>query len=284
MTAPPKVSSGRDVATAYDAMADTYDEIDSQPFYASQYATYRADLESRWGTWQGTVLDLGCGTGIHTLAVAAIAERVVGCDVSPALVLKAQAKLRGAPNAAVLVADAAALPFRDCTFGAVQSYGEPLSHIVDPEAAVRELARVVKPGGRVVVSVDNEWNLRTILHPARLVKAIASRGGSVRKWEFFDDQGRPVRLALKTFTHTELVAIFRRHGFKVEDVVGIHVFSLLAPLATDARGDGWRARAFLRLHSVDRRLALRWPWNRFGYSKIVSAVRLDIAEPGGERH
>lgn len=265
-------------------MADTYDEIDSQPFYVAQYATYRADLESRRGTWRGTVLDLGCGTGIHTLAIAGTAERVVGCDVSPALVLKAHAKLRGTPNAAVLVADAAALPFRDRAFGAVQSYGEPLSHLVDPEAAVQELARVVRPGGRAVLSVDNEWNLRTVFHPTRLVKAIASRGGSVREWQFFDDEGRPVRLALKTFTHSELAAVLRRHGFMVEDVVGIHVFSLLAPLPTDARGDGWRARAFRRLHWIDRRLAGHWPWNRFGYSKIVGTVRLGAAEPHGERH
>ena len=47
----------------------------------------------------------------------------------------------------------------------------------------------------------------------------------------------------------------------------------LVPLATDARGADWRARAFRLLHRVDRRLAHRWPFNRLGYSTIVAARR-----------
>lgn len=268
----PRVSDRRAVADAYDAMAGSYDAIDDQPFYTSQYAVYARDLERRNGAWTGRVLDLGCGTGIHTVELAERTRFAVGVDVAPALLARARDKLAGRRGAVVL-ADAAALPFADGAFAAILSYGEPLSHVPDPAAAVAEIARVVEAGGRVVLSVDNEWNLRTLVHPARLWSAATTRGGSVRAWEFFDDDGDAVRLALRTFTHGGIVGLLERRGLAVDDAVGIHVFTLLAPLATDARGDGWRARLFGLLHEIDRRLAGRWPFNRFGYSKIVAATR-----------
>lgn len=261
------------MASVYDAMAETYDEIDAQPFYITQYETYADDLLDRLADWRGRVLDLGCGTGIHTRAVAELADWVVGIDVSHRLVRKAWIKLREA-RGSVLVGDAARLPFRDASFDAVLSYGEPLSHIEDPVAVLRELSRVVRTGGRIVLSVDNEWNARTLLNPRRFLEAAASRGGAVREWRFHDDGGRPVRLALKTFTHAELTGLLERSGFRVEDVAGIHVLTLLVPLATDARGNDWRARAFRHLHQVDRRFAHRWPFNRLGYSKIVGARKV----------
>lgn len=253
-------------------MAETYDEIDAQPFYITQYEAYAEDLIDRLPDWRGRVLDLGCGTGIHTRAVAEIADWATGIDVSFRLVRKAHQKLQGA-RGSVLVADAGGLPFSDAVFDAALSYGEPLSHFGDPDAALAELARVLRSGGRAVLSVDNEWNLRTLLSPRRFLHAAASRGGAVRDWEFYDDDGRPVRLSLKTYTHVELVRLLERHSFRVEDVVGIHVFTLLAPLATNARGHDWRARAFRLLHRVDRRLARRWPFSHLGYSKIVAARR-----------
>ena len=260
------------MASVYDSMSESYDDIEAQPFYITQYEAYAEDLLDRLPDWHGRVLDFGCGTGIHTRAVAEIAAWAVGIDVSHRLVRKAQAKLHGA-RGSVLVGDATHMPFADSAFDAVLSYGEPLSHIAEPAPALAELARVVRSGGRVILSVDNEWNVRTLLNPVRFLRAAASRGGAIRDWEFYDDDGRPVRLSLKTFTHPELVGLLEQNGFRVEDVVGIHVFTLLVPLATDARGGDRRARSFRLLHRLDRRLAGRWPFNRLGYSKIVAARR-----------
>jgi ubiquinone/menaquinone biosynthesis C-methylase UbiE len=255
-------------------MAETYDDIDSHPFYAGQYVAYADDLERHAAAWHGRVLDLGCGTGIHTRLLAERADYAVGIDVSRSLVRKAREKLAGRRGTA-LVADATRLPFADAVFEAVQSYGEPLSHIADYEAVVRELARVTKKGGVVVLSIDNEWHARTLLHPRRLLTAIGTRGGAVRDWEYVDDQGRAQRLKLKTFTHREIRQLLERHGFRVRDAVGIHVLTLLAPVRAERPITGWRAGAFHRLHRLDRRLAARWPFSRLGYSKILSAVRRD---------
>lgn len=253
-------------------MAESYDRIEDQPFYVVQYRAYERDFERRRETWRGRVLDLGCGTGIFTRRLADAAGYAVGIDVSVGLLRKAREKMAGAKGA-VLVADATRLPFRPGVFDAVQSYGEPLSHIADYGAVIDELGRVVAPGGRIVVSVDNEWNVRTLVHPGRLLAALASRGGSVRDWAFYDDAGREVKLRLKTFTHGELAGLLEGAGFEVEDSVAIHVFTLLAPLGTDARAHDWRARLFRWLHGLDRRLADRWPFDRLGYSKIVTARR-----------
>jgi len=95
------------------------------------------DLLDRIADWRGRVLDLGCGTGIHTRAVAELADWVVGIDVSPRLVRKAHVKLRGA-RGSVVVADARHMPFADCVFDSALSYGEPLSHIEDPGAVLAE--------------------------------------------------------------------------------------------------------------------------------------------------
>ena len=256
-------------------MAETYDEIHAQPFYITQYETYAEDLIDRLPDWRGRVLDLGCGTGIHTRAMAEIADWTIGIDVSYRLGRKAHRKLQDA-RGSVLVADAGRLPFADAGFDAALSYGEPLSHMGDPDAALAELARVLRPGGRAVLSVDNQWNVRTVASPRLFLQAAVSRGGAVRDWEFYDDDGRSVRLSLKTFTHAELIGLLKRHGLHVEDVVGIHVFTLLVPLATDARGHDWRARAFRFLHRLDRRIAGRWPFNRLGYSKIVAARKTGL--------
>src|SRR5688500_1338417 len=107
-------------------MSESYDDIEAQPVYISQCEAYAEDLLDRLPVWHGRVLDFGCGTGIHTRAVAEIAAWAVGIDVSHRLVRKAQAKLHGA-RGSVLVGDATHMPFADGAFDAILSYGEPLS-------------------------------------------------------------------------------------------------------------------------------------------------------------
>ena len=94
------------------------------------------------------VLDLGCGPGatLETLASAGLAP--VGADYS--LPLATEAAVR-APRALVVVADGERLPFRDGSFDGVVAECV-LSVIPDIHAAAREVARVVRRGGRVAIS------------------------------------------------------------------------------------------------------------------------------------
>jgi demethylmenaquinone methyltransferase / 2-methoxy-6-polyprenyl-1,4-benzoquinol methylase len=102
------------------------------------------------------ILDVCCGTGDLALGVAgALGDdgEVVGTDFTPEMVELASAKVAGRserPALSFSVADATALPFEDDSFdGATVGFG--IRNVVDPVAAARELARVVRPGGRVMV-------------------------------------------------------------------------------------------------------------------------------------
>jgi SAM-dependent methyltransferase len=95
----------------------------------------------------GLVLDVACGSG-YGLAVLSPSRRVIGVDVDAVA-------LRSAAEAGpVVAADASALPFRTDAFDAVVTF-ETIEHLNRRSAFVDELARVVVPGGALVLSTPN---------------------------------------------------------------------------------------------------------------------------------
>jgi ubiquinone/menaquinone biosynthesis C-methylase UbiE len=98
------------------------------------------------------VADVGTGTGFVAAGIAPRVERVVGIDNAPAMLEVAQENLRalGASNVDLVVGEASRLPLED---GAVDAAfaNMVLHHAEDPAAMLREMARVVKPGGVVAV-------------------------------------------------------------------------------------------------------------------------------------
>lgn len=107
------------------------------------------------------VLDVGCGPGTDTLPLAERVGpegRVEGVDYDPAMVAEAERRAAGAGLAGRVrhrVGDAAALPFGDAEFDAVRCE-RLLQHLPDPGAALAEMVRVTRPGGRVV-AVDTDF-------------------------------------------------------------------------------------------------------------------------------
>jgi SAM-dependent methyltransferase len=99
------------------------------------------------------VLDVACGAGHVAEQVAPSVRQVVGLDLTPALLHLAADRLAGAGIRNVLLQEgnAAALPFLDASFDLVLCRGA-LHHFANPTEQVAEMARVCRPGGRVVVS------------------------------------------------------------------------------------------------------------------------------------
>nr|WSX53139.1 methyltransferase domain-containing protein [Streptomyces sp. NBC_00974] len=98
------------------------------------------------------VLDAGCGTGRALTALRAAvgpSGTVVGADVTPQMLAAARDAGRDA-DGALLLADVARLPLRDGVLDAVFASGL-IAHLPDPAANLRELARVVRPGGRLAL-------------------------------------------------------------------------------------------------------------------------------------
>ncbi|SMF47185.1 class I SAM-dependent methyltransferase [Streptomyces sp. Amel2xC10] len=113
------------------------------------YAAAVADLGLRAGD---RVLDAGCGTGrALTPLRAAVGPTgvVVGLDLTPAM-LEAAVRAGRDRDGRLLLADVAALPLRSGSFDAVFGAGL-VSHLADPTENLRELARVVRPGGTLAL-------------------------------------------------------------------------------------------------------------------------------------
>ncbi len=99
-------------------------------------------------------LDVGCGEGRLTRHLASLGHRVVGIDASPSLVAAAREL---APEMELHVANAAALPFDDASFDLVVSF-MCLHDVDDLDGAVREIARVLEPGGVACLAVVHPLN------------------------------------------------------------------------------------------------------------------------------
>jgi ubiquinone/menaquinone biosynthesis C-methylase UbiE len=108
------------------------------------------------------VLDLGCGTASAGAAFVRAGAMVLGCDLSRSCLAVARTRLDG-----VVRADAKELPFRDACFDVVVARGA-LHHMAEPELAVREVRRVLKPGGTAIFADPREFAwLEPVKHALR---------------------------------------------------------------------------------------------------------------------
>lgn len=110
----------------------------------------RASLDALHLGAEDRLLDVGCGTGAASRSAASVAASVVGIDLSPEMVRQAQALADGIANVHFEIADSEHLPFGDGTFTAVLC-SNSFHHYPDPGRAVREMARVLASGGRLVL-------------------------------------------------------------------------------------------------------------------------------------
>ncbi|MDG4823183.1 methyltransferase domain-containing protein [Asanoa sp. WMMD1127] len=118
----------------------------------------------------GTAVDVGCGTGRALPALRAAVGptgHVLGVDLTPEM-LAVAAERSGPGRAALVLGDARRLPLRAATADAVFAAGL-VAHLPDPTEGLRELARITRPGGRLV-----------IFHPSGRVALATRHGRTVR--------------------------------------------------------------------------------------------------------
>ena len=124
-------------------------------YYRALHAHLYRELAGFLGKRPARILDAGCGSGglIRRLSVSEPGWQWTGVDVSPLACELA----RGRCQADIREASVTALPFPTASFDAVVS-ADVLYHVEDDEAALREFARVLRPGGRAVINVPaHRW-------------------------------------------------------------------------------------------------------------------------------
>jgi len=211
----------------YDRWAEIYDGEDN-PLVALEEPL----VDSLLGDVRGlAVADIGCGTGRHALRLAATGASVQAVDFSEAMLDRARAKA-GATRIIFRAHDLAQpLPFADNTFDRVVC-GLVIDHIADLGKLFREMSRICRPFGFVVVSV---------MHPAMMLRGVQAR--------FKDPStGREIRPASVPNQLSDYVMAVAQAGFTFDHVSEHAVDEELANRSERARKYlGWPMLFLMRL-------------------------------------
>jgi ubiquinone/menaquinone biosynthesis C-methylase UbiE len=214
----------------------------------------------------GRLLDVGCGPGMlvrHLLDTRVGDFHIIACDRSPAMIDAAAERSTGSDDVELTVALIEDMPFPDEHFDVVVAMG--VLEYTDAGDALREIARVVRPGGLVVLTMLNplspyrlfEW---CVYWPAlRLLGRIERLLGNGR-------HGAPAS-GIRAVRSARLRRILRETGLSPEDTVHYDVTPLLPPLDRLVRRwrRGWRDHP----ERTVSRGALRW----LGTAYLVTARR-----------
>jgi demethylmenaquinone methyltransferase / 2-methoxy-6-polyprenyl-1,4-benzoquinol methylase len=171
----------REVARMFDAVADGYDRMNAV-MTMGQERRWRAVVAASLDVGPGDrVLDLAAGTGASAVPIQELGARTVACDFSQGML---DVGRRRHDSLDFVAGDALRLPFADGVFDAVTiSFG--LRNVADVDLALREMARVTRVGGRLVV-LETSAPLRQPLRAGhdiyvahvlpRLARLVASNG------------------------------------------------------------------------------------------------------------
>jgi 2-polyprenyl-3-methyl-5-hydroxy-6-metoxy-1,4-benzoquinol methylase len=196
----------------HDAIADGWEENYRRPAFRARERLFSSCLEGlnlpamRW-------LDAGCGSGRMTRMLAARGCAVDAVDASPAMIAAAQRETEHAPAACrptfQRLPTIEKLPFPDQSYEGVLC-SSVVEYLPQPRSAIAEFARVLKPGGRLLVSVPNRRSLfrRLLVTIYRLSKLLTKRP-------------RPAYLEFSKneYSRWELVRLLTDHQFIVEKTI-----------------------------------------------------------------
>jgi len=189
---------------------DRYDTLPADPHASCfAYSRYRLQLQLDRrlppASRRERLLDLGCGTGHHLAWARGLGYDVAGTDGSEAMLAEAR---RLNPSSELRLAPADALPFPDASFDAILCI-EVLRYLPQIDPCLREMGRVLKPGGVALATASPLLNLNGFPLLNRLGRWVPAL--------------RTVRLKQHFHTSWGLERRFRRAGFRQVTVHGVYL-------------------------------------------------------------
>lgn len=163
----------------YDDFAAWYERERHLPYHR-MLDDLEVELVERYARGKA-VLEVGCGTGLLLERVARFAATAHGIDLSTGMLDRARAR-----GLAVTEASATALPFDDASVDVAYSF-KVLAHIPDIAGALREMARVVRPGGVVLAEFYNARSLRRIVKAVKPPTAVSATTHDEQVFTRYDD-------------------------------------------------------------------------------------------------
>ncbi len=205
---------------------------------AKEYAEHRPDYAADAIAWAlagcREVLDLGAGTGALTKDLVAAGHTVTAVEPDPGMLAELQTRVR---DARVLPGCAEAIPLEDASVDAVTA--ATAYHFFDDELAIPEIARVLRPGGVLVLfyDLDDTEQAPWLLELEEMKRTSASHRPA-------DDDGWPVHPLLESWEERRFRHAHRRTADSLTATIGTQSHTLVVT-AEERRATLARVRAFL---------------------------------------
>ena len=315
------------VAEIFNKMANEYDEIRDLWYawlFSRLHYSIASDIINKYDP--KIVLDVGCGTGFQAFLHASAGAFVVGIDIADKLIEVAKKKsLSFKPqNEFILfpvhfkfvdkynkligsilreklqvneyippsfqVADARSLPFSNNSFDHVNCCGSTLSFIEDHRLAISEIARVLKPGGTLLMEIEARWNLDLpwavidallngkIGFDTSLTEALNAiffaPGQYIYTYYPFGETENPVHMKLKLFTSKRLKQELSDFQLETLRICTVHsVTNFIPSTYLDMNNPpNWLKYFFTFLAKIEERIPISLP----GCSIILLAQKMEI--------
>lgn len=203
--------------TYYDAFSEGYDSRRHQGYHA-MLDTLESELVLRYCAGRD-VLDAGCGTGLILDRVQREVRSIAGMDLSMGMLQKARQR-SGFTSRGLVQGSLTDLPFANDSFDAAFSF-KVLAHVPDIRKAVHELARVVRPGGHLILEYYNPLSVRGLLWKLKRPGLVAKGLDEGQVFTRFDRPGQAQSYFPK--------------GWKLVDTRGIRIVTPAAKLMSIPR-------------------------------------------------
>jgi len=195
---------GTEQGEFWSRVASRYDEVVDRQIGAGTRSLVRDRLAEEGRL--GDLVEFGCGTGFYTSVLAEKADSVVASDVSPGMLTLARERIT-APNVTFQVEDCHQTSFPDGAFDT--AFMSLVLHFTEPDRALAEVRRVLRPGGTLIILNLDLLALRGVDRVRALVRIVYQGFAGYRVKP-------PKRLGRNMLTRAQLCAVLGTGGFEVE--------------------------------------------------------------------